>query len=199
LERNKPHNELELLQKVSLGEERAFRTLFQAYHGKLGAYVLKLTRSRELTEEIVQETFIKVWAKRASLPEVSDFGSYLFIIARNHGYNVLRDLARNASLHTSLDADQIGDHYENPFEASDPERFFTLLEQAVALLPPQQQRAYLLSRQEGMRHEQIAEQMQLSRETVKRHISLSISSISRYLRDNAGRVSMTLVLFFTKT
>lgn len=173
--------------------------MFQAYHGKLGAYVLKLTRSRELTEEIVQETFIKVWAKRATLPEVSDFGSYLFIIARNHGYNVLRDLARNASLHTSLDEEQISDHHENPFEVSDPERFFTLLEQAVSLLPPQQQRAYLLSRQEGLRHEQIAEQMQLSRETVKRHISLSISSISRYVRENAGRVSITLVFFFTKT
>jgi len=199
LERIKPDNEQDLLQRVALGDERAFRTLFQAYHGKLGAYVLKLTRSRELTEEIVQETFIKVWAKRGTLPEVTDFGAYLFIIARNHGYNVLRDLARNASLHTSLDAEQISDHHENPFEVSDPERYFTLLEQAVALLPPQQQRAYLLSRQEGLRHEQIAEQMQLSRETVKRHISLSISSISRYVRENAGRVSITLVFFFTKT
>lgn len=199
MERNKPDSEQDLLQRVSLGDERAFRTLFHAHHVRLAAYVLKLTRSRELTEEIVQETFIKVWAKRASLPEISDFGSYLFIIARNHGYNVLRDLARNASLHTSLDAEQISHHHEDPFEQPDPERFFVLLERAVSLLPPQQQRAYLLSRQEGMRHEQIAELMQLSRETVKRHISLSISSISKYLKDNAGRMSITLVLFFTKT
>jgi len=199
LERNKPDSEQDLLQRVALGDERAFRTLFHAHHVRLAAYILKLTRSRELTEEIVQETFIKVWAKRASLPEIGDFASYLFIIARNHAYNVLRDLAKNASLYTSLDAEQVSHHHEDPFDRPDPERFFELLERAVSLLPPQQQRAYLLSRQEGLRHEQIAELMQLSRETVKRHISLSISSISRYLKDNAGRVSITLVLFFTKT
>ncbi len=60
-----------------------------------------------------------------------------------------------------------------------------LLHNAIAMLPPQQQRAYLLNRNEGMRYEQIAGEMGISPLTVRTHISKALSFIRQYLVDNA--------------
>ena len=195
----KLHNEQDLLFRISHGDEKAFTEIFYAHHQELGAYILKLTKSNIHAEEIVQDVFVKIWTKRENLNQINDFNSYLFIMARNHAYNVLRNEARTSNLHTELDPEQLTDHHEDPSSHLELEKYYVLIEQAIALLPPQQQKAYLLSRKDGLKHEQIAENMQLSRETVKRHISLSLSTITKYVRANADKMSLALIFFFSKS
>ncbi|MCE7040131.1 RNA polymerase sigma factor [Dyadobacter sp. CY312] len=195
----KLHNEQDLLLRVSEGDEKAFTEIFYAYHQELGAYILKLTKSNRHAEEIVQDVFVKIWLRRENLNEINDFNSYLFIMARNHTYNVLRNEARIHGLHTELDPEKLTNHHEDSASQPEMEQYYVLIEQAVALLPPQQQKAYLLSRKDGLKHEQIAENMQLSRETVKRHISLSLSSITKYVRTNAERMGVALIFFLIKS
>ena len=185
------HTDQDLLRRIAEGNEQAFAQLFYSFHQKLGAYILRLTKSTYLTEEIVQEVFVKVWLKREELIHIRDFDAYLFILCRNRAFNALRDEARKSAAHENwiqqLLPEQPGDAPE-----MQQEKWYALLEKAVAMLPAQQQKAYLLSRQEGMKHEEIAERLQLSRETVKRHISLALSSISRYIKENSDR---EMVLF----
>lgn len=77
-------DETEILLQVAAGNERAFTILFRRYSSKVYSFALKLTRSEELAEEVVQEVFIKIWLNREGLGEIQEFGAYLNRINRNH-------------------------------------------------------------------------------------------------------------------
>jgi RNA polymerase sigma-70 factor (ECF subfamily) len=166
-----PDNERALLCRIAEGDEAAFSELFRAYHQRLGAYVYRLTESRPATQEIVQDVFVKIWVKRAILTEVTNFDAYLFTAARNHVFNYIRNMARERSRQAALEADVV-------VETETPEEdYHALLDEAVAQLPQQQQRVYRLHKQEGLSHAEIATRMQLSVETVKKHMSLALRAI----------------------
>lgn len=169
-----------LLCRVADGDEAAFAQLFGAYHQRLGAYVYRLTESVPATEEIVQDVFIKIWLRRASLPEVRAFDAYLFTAARNHVFNYVRKLARERALQARLEASLPGEAevQENPHQA--------LLDRAIAHLPRQQKNVYLLHRRQDLSHAEIAERLHLSVETVKKHMSLALRSIRDFLSVGAG-------------
>ena len=168
--------EKELLSRVAEGDEAAFSLLFNAFHQRLGAYVYRLTESLPATQEIVQDVFVKIWLKRAILPELQSFDAYLFKAARNHVFNYLRKLARErvqqAQLEASLPASATAEAEEEHLD---------LLDQAIDHLPPQQQKIYLLHRRQGLSHAEIADRLNLSVETVKKHMSLALRSIRKYL------------------
>jgi RNA polymerase sigma-70 factor (ECF subfamily) len=191
-----PHTNQELLAQVAAGDQSAFAQLFHTYHQELADYIFLLTRSMPFTEEIVQDAFTKVWVHREKLTAIANFRSYLFTLSRNHTFNCLRGLARETlkqkewALHYSREA-------EDTQEYAERQRYYQLIEDAVGQLPPQQQKAYLLSRQKGLRHEEIASQLQLSRETVKRHISLALQAISAYVRAHAGKIILGLAAYFS--
>lgn len=186
----------DLLSQVAKGDENAFGQLFYAYHQTLADYVFHLTRSMPLTEEIVQDVFTRVWEHRQRLASVTNFRAYLFIISRNYTFNCMRDLAREASRKRQWAVHQV-EPDKHCLDVEDEEPLYRLIEEAVRQLPPQQQKAYLLSRQKGLRHEDIALQLQLSKETVKRHISLALRAITAYVRANAGRIMLGIAAFFS--
>jgi RNA polymerase sigma-70 factor (ECF subfamily) len=168
------YEEKELLCRVAKGDEAAFGVLFHAYHQRLGAYIYRLTESFTATEEIVQDVFVKIWLKRATLSEVDHFDAYLFTAARNHAFNYLRKLARERAHQASLPA-------EEAVVEEEPDQRAALLEQAISHLPRQQKNVYLLHRRQGLSHAEIAEHLHLSVETVKKHMSLALRSIRDYL------------------
>jgi RNA polymerase sigma-70 factor (family 1) len=196
------HNEKELLLRTAAGDQNAFSTLFYHYHQELAEYVYRLTRSLPMTEEIVQDTFIKLWMKKEQLSEVQDFRSWLFTISRNHTFNCLRDMARKAVQQRAWISQEIGqarDHADSIPQGEGPDReyYFTLIEEAVGRLSPQQQKIYLLSRRDGLKYEEIAERLQLSRNTVKRHMSLALHTIVSYVRAHATQALPLIPLIFT--
>lgn len=160
-----------LLCRIAEGDEAAFSELFYAYHQRLGAYVYRLTESRPATQEIVQDVFVKIWVRRSGLAGVANFDAYLFTAARNHVFNYIRNMARERSRQAELEV-------VTTVEMETPEEdYHSLLDEAVAHLPQQQQRVYRLHKQEGLSHAEIAERMQLSVETVKKHMSLALRAI----------------------
>jgi len=142
----------------------------------------------------VQDTFVKLWVKREQLVQVNDFRSWLFAISRNHTFNSLRDLARKTVQQRTWISQAIEDVRDE--EAPDREYYYSLIEEAIGQLSPQQQKVYLLSRRDGLKYEEIAGRLQLSRNTVKRHMSLALQTIVSYVRAHATRVLPFIVLFF---
>ena len=186
------YNEKELLLRVAAGDTSAFSTLFYRWHQQLAEYVLRLTRSQCMTEEIVQDAFMKIWMKKEQLPEVENFHAWLFILCRNHTFNCLRQLARNNIQQQAWIAQVI--QQAQSTEEPTRESCFTLLEEAVGQLSPQQRKVYLLSRREGLKQEDIARQLRLSPHTVKRHMSLALIAIETYVRMHAPRALPILIL-----
>jgi RNA polymerase sigma-70 factor (family 1) len=185
-----PYDEKILLQKIAAGDETAFTSLFNHWHQQLGDYIVRLTGSLPIAEEIVQEVFVTIWTKRELLHNVENAGSYIYRLCRNKTLNQLRNIARERVRNAAwikLSEQSCGD--------PDQEIFFRLIDEAIAKLPPQQQKAWILSRREGLMYEEVARQMQLSRETVKRHLQLSVRFISNYVKQHAEMPTSAIVLY----
>ena len=194
------YDEAEGLSRVAGGDEYAFGRLFHAYHQELAGYIFLITRSMPLTEEIVQDTFTKIWVGREQLRDVTNFRSWLFTVSRNHAFNCLRTLARESEKKQRWTVHALRESHDET--GIDPgvqqQQAYRLIELAIDQLPPQQKKAYGLSRTEGLSHEDIAREMGLSRETVKRHITLALRSIKDYVRANAGRILLGVTLILTQ-
>ena len=189
------HNEKELLCQVAKGDEGAFTLLFNAYHQQLGAYIYRLTESLSLTEEIVQDVFLRIWLKRTAMQEVNRFDAYLFAAARNHTFNCLRKIARerNSKVRWEITLSEQS-VYESESGADPAIEYEALLDQAVERLPLQQKKVYLLHRRQGLSHAEIARRLDLSVETVKKHMSLALRSIRDYLSPRNRHADLLLLL-----
>lgn len=190
------HNERELLILASKGDEIAFTQLFYAYHNKLGAYVLQLTRSHETAEEIVQDVFIKIWTNREALAKVEHFGSYIYVLSRNHAFNCLRQMAREQMRKCKAE-DNIKEWYENENPLKTEEDYYPILDEAVEKLPAQQQTAYILSRRKRLKYEEIAQRMQISRETVKKYLQLANRFIISYVRSHGDMLILLVAVLIS--
>jgi RNA polymerase sigma-70 factor (ECF subfamily) len=156
-----------LLSKVAEGDEHAFAELFKNYYNLLGTFIMRLTESAPLTQEIVQDVFVKIWVNRSVLADVECFKAYLIVVARNHAFNSLKQIAREKSRQKEW-VDSVLRLAANAPDEADTIHTNDLIEKAIDLLPPQQKKVYLLSRRDGMRQDEIAKQLDISLETVKK-------------------------------
>jgi len=184
-----------LLNLVSEGDELAFRLVYNHYSDKLYSYTLKITGNEELTEEIVMDAFLKIWCNRKELSRINNFDSYLFRMARNQAFSELKRRAHEASIivKLSLSNTEYQDCTENTVTYNEYSR---LLSQAINQLPPQQRLVYSMSREEGLKYDEIADQLNLSKNTVKAHLKKALSTL-RIVFGNYMVFILVLVFFFS--
>lgn len=181
----------ELVQLLREENQDAFAEIYYRYWKRIYALALSYLKSPEAAQDIVQEAFVKIWLNREYLLQVKEFRPYLFVIARNL---VISEL-RKTVFHSTLDP---GEKLEEELYLPDSQLSYKesvrLLHQAIELLPPQQQRAYQLSRNEGKRYEDIALEMGISRLTVRSHMTKAIDFIRNYLKERS--VHPVILLLF---
>lgn len=169
-------NENELLAKVAAGDDKAFGTIFHHYRRKIYAYAFHVSGSSGQADELVQEVFLKVWLNRDKITHILRFDNWLFTIARNQVFDMLKSIAKEASLRRRMEGLPVAD--ANPVEdgvlhKENEEQ----LQQALDRLPPRQKLIFTLSRHEGMKHEEIASHLQISRHTVKTHLVQALKTL----------------------
>lgn len=182
------YNEKELLLQVAKGDETAFSQLFLHWHQLLAGYVLRITESRELTEEIVQDVFMNIWMVRETMSEINNFKHFLLVVSRNQAFDVLKKQLREQELKKAwAKENKPGLFVEN----NDPETPRTsLIDQAIDSLPPRRKEVYLLSRHERLTYNEIASRLGISRESVKTHLKLASSSISSFIRSHLLEIAI---------
>lgn len=183
------YNETVLMQQVAAGNETAFRQLFDQYRQKIYSLAMYLTRSEVLSEEIVQDVFMKVWSNRDQLHQIDYFNAWLRTIARNTISNYLRGLARERLALSRLDVTKNDSTLSSENIFLD-RQYQQLMQEAIRQLPAQQQKAFLLSRQAGLKNEEIARQMGISIHTTKEHLQRATRSIRQYLD---ARIELSVV------
>jgi len=171
------YDEKEILIKIAEGDQKAFELLF--LHYRTGIYItsFRLTHSSALSEEIVQDVFLKVWLKRSGLGQIGNFRAYLFTIAQNTIYSAMRKLCKQkfisrdpasiAALATTEEDVKNGDYEQ-------------LLQEAVDRLPAKQKKTYVLIKEKGLKREQAAVILHVSSETVKSNLEQAIRNIKAY-------------------
>lgn len=179
----------ELLAKIASGDEKAFETLFKQYQTMVYDFSLRLTRSRDHAEEIVQKIFIKIWISRASLDKIENFGAYLNRSTRNESYSVLRTIAAKNLREVELTDQEILSSSDSSARLSYQESS-AMLKAAVDNLPPQRKLVYQLCHEQGMKYEEVASRLQLSPGTVQKHMKLALKSI----RENFKQMDAVLLV-----
>lgn len=182
----------DLILAVAEGDLIAFQQLYNRHIQKVYSYSYFLTRSTQQAEDLSQELFTKIWIKRAELKKLDNFEAWLTVLIRNQVYNYLK---RNA-----LEQKNLKKIYQlRPVVTNSTEEIMLgkeydrLYEEAVNQLPPQQKKVFLLSRKDGLKHEEIAHNLGISLNTVKNHMKAALFSIKTYLK---GYISSLLLFSF---
>jgi RNA polymerase sigma-70 factor (family 1) len=190
------HNEKELLQAVAKGNKKAFEELFYAYHNQLGEYVQLLIASEDIAQEIVQDIFVKIWMSRDNLDTLGNFSSWLFILTRNHTLNCIR---RQCSERKKKEAFELYAIVDDSGEDSPPipSDYEHLIGRAVAQLPPQQQKVFTL-KQAGHKNNEIAAQLGISPESVKKYQQWALKSVTDFIKTHAELSAVLIAITLLK-
>ncbi len=190
---NSSFDESKLLLELSQGSELAFTNLYNHYKNHVYSTALKITKSKVLSEEVVQDVFLKIWQNHKNLENISNLENYLFIISRNHIFDMIKKIARETTLATNIDYKNISS--EDTDTAIKDAQYNVILNKIIDQLPPQQKKIYKMAKMGGLSHQKIGEDLGISTETVKKHMALALKFV-RHKISPYMNLFMTLLLFF---
>jgi RNA polymerase sigma-70 factor (family 1) len=183
----------DLITALRAGSEPAFRELFNRYADKVFRYVMRFVPAEAVAEELMQDVFMKVWNYRENLDPAQSFNNFLFRITKNHILNYLRDTQRDVALNKEYRL-SLSSFHNAVEESLIHEEYIALANKAIALLPDKRRSIFIMSRLEGMSYEQIAQALDISKDTVRLQMIKSIKSIREYLRLHVD-VPIGMVIF----
>ncbi|MBC8984944.1 sigma-70 family RNA polymerase sigma factor [Pedobacter sp. N36a] len=186
-------NDVFLLRRVAAGDEDAFSKLFDDYQQQVSGFVFSIIGDKELTQEIVQDIFIKVWQKKEELLEIQKFDAYLFVLSKNYTLNCIRKIQREQQKATEYNT-----LFPNTGEEQseiDKEDYLQVIEKATVQLPPQQQRVFRL-RMEGLKNHEIAAQLMISPDSVKKYQQLALKSVTTFVKMHLSYLTLWMMMGF---
>ncbi len=176
---NLSYEENTLLQLIAQDDEEAFRQIFYRYRPRLVSFVLGLGRSAQAAEDIVHDIFLDLWRNRAKLPEIEHFSTYLFKAVRYRAHRLMERKARETLILAELRSQDDEEPASLQQDSLSLQAVKVFLRQRLEKLTPQQRKIFLLSREYGLTHAQIAQKLGIQPQTVSNHLSEAL----RYLRD----------------
>jgi len=189
------NDDKELYAKLKQGNGPAFKVLFQKYYAFLCHYATQFLHDREMAEETVQELFVHLWEKRESLSIESSVKNYLFRSVRNQCLNQLQKQKIRKQYASKV--------IESAQQEIDPEQSFLevdlmeLIEKSIESLPPRRQEIFRLSREQGLKYQEIADQLNISVKTVEAQMGLALKHLRDHLKEFSNHL-VTLFIIFKK-
>ena len=170
--------------------EKGFKVAFETYYPRLLRFAEAYVGDRFEAENIVQDVFLRLWEKRASLPEDINLLAWLLTMVKNQCLDFLRH--RQVVERHTVDWDTFQDREASfncyaisRFDAEqlDVEALERMVEKAVNELPEQCRKVFELSRYDGLKYKEIAAKMGISVKTVETHISHALKILRVALKD----------------
>lgn len=185
----------ELLLLIREDNEVAFYQLYERYSRRLYGFVLRYIKQEADAEEIVQEVFIKIWETRDKIDVYSSFESFLFTIAYNATISLFRKRAREEKYLEHLKSLQQVEAAPNLIDKIQFNELNDTVQSLLNELTPRQKEVFQLSREQGLAHEEIAKKLNISVNTVKKHIANTLAFLKSRL-DNSLMVSWLFICLF---
>ena len=181
----------ELILLIQKDDRVAFYNIYERYSKRLYGFVLRYIKLKEDAEEIVQVVFVKIWESRNKIDAYASFESFLFTIAYNTTISLLRKRTNEKKYLDHLKSLQ---HPVNSLNLIDEIHFNELNERVQSLLDeltPRQKEIFQLSREEGLLHDEIAKKLDISINTVKKHMANTLAFLKSHIDS-----SLTINLLF---
>lgn len=172
--------------KVRAGDADAYRQLFDALYGPLRRFAWSLVRDDAQAEDLVQEAFVRLWDRRASMDGDIPLRAWLYRTVRNLALNSRRDQATRTRLlddPVSRDNPVVARPTPTPEDLTVDREINRQLSTLVQELPPRQREALLLSRVEGLSHVEVANTMGCAPRTVNNHLVAALNTLRRRLAE----------------
>lgn len=161
---------------------KGYELLFRTYYMPLCSHAVRFVYNKEVAEDLVTEIFLNFWKKRLHLTITSTFRAYLFTAVRNRCFTWLRwefQKTRQEELEEHFSLDML-----SPQQIMETDELYMHIERVINALPPQCQKAFVLSRFEGKSYQEIAARLDVSVKAVEGHISKALNVLRRSLKRN---------------
>lgn len=192
------HTEKQWLDALMQGDEKAFTSIYKEYWRVLFSVAYAATRSREASQELVQEVFVSLWIHRNTTTIQSSLKSYLCGAIRNKVFDYydklkVRERYKNTvAMETSI--------VINPTEETIAfDEIRSRVHEEIKSLPETTQRIFILSRLNGFSIPEIASELSLSVKTVEYHLTKALKHLRLHLTEYTPRPVELLLLMFLLT
>lgn len=181
-ERDQTAQDRMLMQGVQDGDRTSLQLLMNRYWAPLVAYAAARTECHEDAEDVVQETFVRVWRHREKWTFSGPVNAYLYRITRNLALNARRDRRAQWIREERGGADLFdAGTSRTPEEDFHSESVDSDVHRAISALPLRRREVFVLSRFHGMTHREIAGALGLSPQTVANHMTVALADLRRAL------------------
>ena len=171
--------EKELVELLKYGDKFAFEQLYHNYKERIYGNLYKMVKSVEISEEILQDLFVKIWISRENLDIEKSFRSYLFKISENLVYDFFRKAALNKELESYLVSVAV------PATSPVEQHIYYkegnyMLAKAIESLPPRRKQIYILCKIEGKSYREVSRLLGVSISTINEHIVKATRVVKKY-------------------
>lgn len=184
-----------LFSRIAAGDEKAFVEVFNRYNDVIYSTALQYCKTRQLSEDVVQQVFMTLWDKRSMLNEVENGIGWLWTITRNQAISILKRESRKESYITYA-KELFSIEQDTPLQKLELRLKRNLIDTAINDLSPRQQQVYRMSRYEGATYAQIGEKLGIGAETVKEHIAKALKAIRQRLSLHRDDLLFFLIILF---
>jgi RNA polymerase sigma-70 factor (ECF subfamily) len=165
--------------RISVADDQeAFLMLYRYFKHRLEKFAYSICHSREDSQDIVEDVFVRIWSRRKTLDQILNLKLYLYIATRNFSLNYLKANNRNAHIDIEALKTDIEDITPNPQQKVLDKELLARINNTVNSLPPRCKAIYKLVKEDGLRHKEVAELLQVSRKTVENQIAIAIKRIA---------------------
>jgi len=183
--KSKTTNDLAL--RLRKNDISAFNTLYWRYHTAIYANALRLLKDPVIAEDIVQDVFITLWEKRLLIDPNQDIAGWLFVVCHHKSVDQLK-----RKLRQSIAEKVLQPVIEDPhtFEIDIEEEQIRAIERAVDQLSPQKRKVFELCKVQHRTYEKAAEELHISKYTVKEYLAEAIVSIKKHIRQHPTQAGL---------
>ena len=163
--------------------ETLFTEIFRQHEFRLYTLALQLTKSDQTAKDIIQEVFLKLWEHRRNIHTIINMEAWLYRLTENKVIDFLRKVSADSRLKKTIwhQLQQIINEAELCIAAKE---YNQIIQKAIDNLPPQRKLIYRLNKENGMNYKQIADELQISKHTVKNQLFVAVQSVRRFLSQN---------------
>lgn len=170
-------DDLTLATNIKVGDEKAFKTLFDRYYKKLVDYALSYTSNLHEAEDIVQQTFITLWTNRKNINTTKSIKSYLYRITHNSYIDTYRKKIHKESFFDEIKERALRDRINDDDEII--EQRILKLKIIIESLPEKSKEILKLNKFDGLKYKEIADLLGISIKTVEAHMYTAFKKIRK--------------------
>jgi len=185
-----------MLLRLSEGDGAAFELIYNYYQPKLFLYIFPFTRnSKEETEEVIQDVFVKLWTRREALPAIENFAKYLFRMARNQFLDLQKKRKNYEGAISGLPKKE--NEFRSPIHDNIIfNEYSAVAKLAIDSLSPQRRKIFLLRYESDMSIDEICETLKIARSSAKNQLYEAVRQVKDYLQKRGGLPILLLFLAF---